>query len=188
MNLFIDTISPKNMIFLFDDSKNILHTHIFDVRLQESSRLIEELDGFLKSHTTSYEDIKKIVVVVGPGSFTGIRTTVLLANTLNYVIKGEMFGLSYFDLFSLYPIVKTSSKRDVFLKKTSDSEIEIISNEECVHFFTDNNISQIYGEFPQDFWIKVDMNVDYHSVLQNLDLTHGTTLLEPLYLKKPNIM
>jgi hypothetical protein len=32
------------------------------------------------------------------------------------------------------------------------------------------------------------MNVDYQKILQNLDLTEGKTLLEPLYLKKPNIM
>jgi tRNA A37 threonylcarbamoyladenosine modification protein TsaB len=149
MNLFIDTISPKNMLFLFDDEKNILHSYVFDVRLQESSRLIEELDGFLMTYKVSYTDIKKIGVVVGPGSFTGIRTTVLLANTLNYVVKGEMFGVSYFDLFSRYPIVKTSSKRDVFLKKTADCEIEVVTNEYLENYIKENNISQIYGEFPE---------------------------------------
>jgi hypothetical protein len=38
--------------------------------------------------------------------------------------------LTYFDLFENYPIIKTSSKRDSFVKMTSKSEIEIIQNED----------------------------------------------------------
>ncbi len=49
MNLFIDTISPKNALILCDDQYTITHQYFFDVRLQESSRLIEEVDQFLKN-------------------------------------------------------------------------------------------------------------------------------------------
>jgi hypothetical protein len=49
MNLFIDTISPKNALILCDDHSTITHQYFFDVRLQESSRLIEEVDQFLKN-------------------------------------------------------------------------------------------------------------------------------------------
>ncbi len=66
MNLFIDTISPKNALILSDDKNTIVHQYFFDVRLQESSRLIEEVDQFLKSLGVDYMSLKKIAVVNGP--------------------------------------------------------------------------------------------------------------------------
>jgi hypothetical protein len=45
--------------------------------------------------------------------------------------------LTYFDLFQSYPIVKTSSKRDSFLKLSETSEIQIISNEDLENTLKD---------------------------------------------------
>ncbi len=187
MNLFIDTISPKNVLILFDDEKNIIHNYFFDVRLQESSRLIEEIDMFLQKYQISYFDIQKIVVVHGPWSFTGVRTTVLLANTLNYVVGGNMFFLSYFDLFTTFPIVKSSSKRDVFFKKDFVSDVEILSHEVLIQRIENEKIPYIFGDVSWDFWVEIYTEVDYKNVLQNLSFAHPQKRIEPLYLKKPNI-
>jgi hypothetical protein len=71
-----------------------------------------------------------------------VRTTVLIANTLNYVIKKNMTALSYFDLFSEYPVIKSSSKRDCFVQKSDKEEINIIMNTELDNYFTENNITE----------------------------------------------
>jgi tRNA A37 threonylcarbamoyladenosine modification protein TsaB len=63
MYLFIDTISPKNALFLTDEKNQVIQEYFFDVRLQESSRLIEEVDQFLKSLGVDYMSLKKIAVV-----------------------------------------------------------------------------------------------------------------------------
>lgn len=187
MYLFIDTISPKNALFLTDEKNQVIQEYFFDVRLQESSRLIEEVDQFLKSLGVDYMSLKKIAVVNWPWSFTGVRTSVLLANTMNYVIKWEMYALSYFDLFDSYPIVKSSSKRDVFLKKSSWSEIEIISNEDFISYVTSNNISQIYGDIGFELEIERISEVDYQKAVKKAFLSQAFQKIEPLYLKKPNI-
>ena len=82
MNLFLDTISPENMLILFDDNRNIIKKYGFDVRLNESTLLIEELDNFLSNLWYKYSDLENIVVVNWPWSFTWVRTTVLLINTI----------------------------------------------------------------------------------------------------------
>jgi len=84
------------------------------------------------------------VVVNGPGSFTGVRTTVLIVNTINYIIHKKMTPISYFELFPGYPIIKTSSKRDYFFQKDSKSTISIIPNEELALLISKENIKKIY--------------------------------------------
>jgi hypothetical protein len=46
-----------------------------------------------------------------------VRTTVLAANSINYIINKNMTALSFFDLHNTYPIIKASSKRDCFVQK-----------------------------------------------------------------------
>jgi tRNA A37 threonylcarbamoyladenosine modification protein TsaB len=63
MNLFLDTISPKNILIIFDNERNILKKYYFDVKQNESTLLIEELDKFLKQNELSYFELENIVVV-----------------------------------------------------------------------------------------------------------------------------
>jgi len=63
MNLFLDTISPKNTLILFNDNREIVEIYHFDVKLNESTKLIKEVDNFLKSNNLSYFDLENIVVV-----------------------------------------------------------------------------------------------------------------------------
>jgi hypothetical protein len=44
-----------------------------------------------------------------------------------------MTAISYFDLFKSYPIIKSSSKMDCFVKLNENSAIEIISNENLIN-------------------------------------------------------
>jgi hypothetical protein len=68
----------------------------------------------------------------------------LTINTINFITKNNITPISYFELFDNYPIVKSSSKRDSFLKKNLESEIEIIENEKLINYLKQNNINKIY--------------------------------------------
>jgi len=183
MNILLDTISAKNALILFDNKRVIWEKHFFDVRLQESTLLIEEFDAFLKKNHLDYTDLENIVVVNGPGSFTGVRTTVLLVNTINFVLKKNITTLTYFDLFENYPIIKTSSKRDCFLKMEKESEIEIIQNEDLKERLT--GIKTVYWDMVLEN-IETISEVNYEKIIQNIVLKNKK-IVEPYYLKKPNI-
>lgn len=183
MNIFLDTISPKNALILFDEKRNILEKYFFDVRLNESTLLIEEFDAFLKKNNVTYTDLENIVVVNGPGSFTWVRTTVLMVNTINFVMKKNITTLTYFDLFENYPIIKTSSKRDSFVKMTKESEIEVIQNEDLVKKL--ENIQTIYWDIHlENFEIITEVN--YEKIIQNI-VFQNQKIVPAYYLKKPNI-
>jgi tRNA A37 threonylcarbamoyladenosine modification protein TsaB len=187
MNLFIDSISSPCYLALFDWNRVIQATHILDIKWNESSKLIPELDIFLNKYSIQYSDLENIVTVNGPGSFTWVRTTVLIANSLNYVIKKHMTPLSYFDLFEEYPIIKSSSKRDCFVKKSEWENIEIISNIDVEDYFLKNNITECSGDSQYKFSnTSILDNIDYSYIIKTIEF-QKLSQIDPLYIKKPNI-
>ncbi len=186
MNLFLDTLSPQNTIILFDNQRNIIQKYDFCILWNETTKLIEEFDMFLYNNNMEYSDLENIVVVNGPGSFTGVRTTVLMINTINFVIQKNITSLNYFDLFSDYPIIKTSSKKDSFIKEKKESDIMIMENIKICDFLKKRSIHVVYGDIKWLYEIEMIQQVDYKSIIKNLVFTHKTSI-SPFYCKKPNI-
>jgi len=58
---------------------------------------------------------------------------VLAVNTINYIIKKNITHLSFFDLFTSYPIIKSSSRRDLFVKYEKHATIEIVNNDDFLN-------------------------------------------------------
>jgi len=185
MNLFINTIAKKSSIILFWEEREIKDSEDFEIKWNESSFLIPIIDSFLKKNNLNYFDIKNIVLVNWPWSFTWVRTAVLAINTINYITNNSLTPISYFELFDNYPIIKSSSKRDCFFKKDFKSDIEIIENEKLNILLNENNIKKIYWEASLEN-IEIIEKIDYLSIIKNIELKN-LKKIEPLYLKKPNI-
>lgn len=82
MYLFIDTFSGPNTIALFDDQRAIADSITWTEKQREFDMLIEQIDLLVTRNHLEYRDLSGIVVVVGPGGFTGTRIVTLVANTL----------------------------------------------------------------------------------------------------------
>lgn len=188
MNLFIDTISSEACVILFDSDREVLDEIVWNIRGNESSTLIPQIDLLLKQNSLSYNDLENIVTVNGPGSFTWVRTTVLTANSINFIIKKNMTAISYFDLFKSYPIVKSSSKMDCFVKQNENSNIEIIPNENLINILNKSWIKKIYWEVKSELFreIKIFEKIDYSSIIKEVKLDN-LKQIDALYIKKPNI-
>lgn len=99
ISFFIDTaISPVTLALL----KN---NQILDV-LQESNnhdlseKLLSKIDGLLSKNKISINDIEKIYVGIGPGSFTGIRIGVTIAKTLAFCKNIPIIPISSLELLA----------------------------------------------------------------------------------------
>jgi hypothetical protein len=157
--------------------------------MNESSKLIPELSGFLAKNATSYNNLQNIIVVNGPGSFTGLRTIVLVANSIAYSYPHvELTTASFFQLFDSFPILKRSSKRDLFIKKAENIGIEVQTNEEALNYLELNNITKSYGdfEFSSKSSIINQSNVDYQKLIQKISFSKDKRI-SAHYIKKPNI-
>ena len=182
MNLFVNTISSNACLILFNNSREIISICEFEIKWNESSLLIPKIDEFLKENKLKYPDIKNIVCVNGPGSFTWVRTTVLAINTINYITKNNLTTLNFFDLYKNYPIIKSSSKRDCFVQKSKNSKIEIITNSEIEDLFKEK---KVYWNWEIDN-IEIIEKIDYISIIKEINFQE-LKRIDPLYIKKPNI-
>jgi len=51
----------------------------------------------------------------------------------------------------VYPMIKSSSKRDLFVKKSKTDKIEIVKNDDFLEYAKQNNIASVYGDVVTDF-------------------------------------
>ena len=187
MYLFFDGVSTQWYIGLYDLQKNCVAYENFAISGNESTQTIPVIDCFLKKQNIKYTDIENIAVVAGPWSFTGIRTISLVVNTLAYIYPHiYLTSINFFDLYQNFPAVKSSSKRDLFVKWKKSATIEIVQNGD---FESSCERETIYGDVNIDrFETVFDLKsaIDYEEVFRNIALKQEKQIA-PLYIKKPNI-
>jgi tRNA A37 threonylcarbamoyladenosine modification protein TsaB len=188
MNLFIDWVSSNWVLILFDDNRQIVSRQNINILANESSKLNSVLDSFLDNNRQKYTDLDNIVVINWPWSFTWIRAIVLIVNTINFITKKNITPIWYFDLFKNYPIVKSSSKRDLFVKFDKSDKIEVLTNEDFINKINSLNIKSAYWDLTNNNIVdlKIESNIDYDEIIKNIELK-DYKIIEPLYLKRPNI-
>ncbi len=100
MKLYIDTSNSEKIIVGFNDKRYTANS-----KVEKSQMLLSFIDELLKKRKKKMSDVKKIEVNTGPGSFTGLRVGVSVANTLGWALgisvngknlsKGETVEIKY---------------------------------------------------------------------------------------------
>lgn len=95
--LAIDTTAAACLIALFQDEK-CLETYEQKMEFGQAEVLIPEIDRILKKQKITVQDLSLMVVCVGPGSFTGVRSSISAARAFGLACPNlEVFGLSAFE-------------------------------------------------------------------------------------------
>jgi tRNA threonylcarbamoyladenosine biosynthesis protein TsaB len=84
--LAIDTSNQTLGIALVDDT-SIIAEHITYLKKNHSVRAMPGIERILMDADKRQEDLKKIVVANGPGSYTGVRIGVTIAKTLAWSLQ-----------------------------------------------------------------------------------------------------
>lgn len=183
MNLFIDTISCPAFLILFDKDRIIKDEFSWDARMQESSTLIPNIKNLLIKNSLKFENLKNIIIVSGPWSFTWVRTTSLVWNTISFLNpECKITDITYFDLFKKYPIIKKSSKRDSFVKLKEDSEIIVVMNTDLKDYIK-TDYAWEYNNFLEE---KNISEINYSEIIKETSFKNKN-IISPFYMKKPNI-
>jgi tRNA threonylcarbamoyl adenosine modification protein YeaZ len=89
LTLFLDTTAQVMRLALLQHKQWLAQlAKPVDAQQTHSSMLIPELQTLLSSLCLTPRDINRVVVNVGPGSFTGLRTSVSLAKTIGQFVPG----------------------------------------------------------------------------------------------------
>ncbi|MCL5020010.1 MAG: tRNA (adenosine(37)-N6)-threonylcarbamoyltransferase complex dimerization subunit type 1 TsaB [Patescibacteria group bacterium] len=90
--LFIDTSSNKKIsVGLRLENKKTFSVEN-DATVLKSQILLILIDKLLSEHNLGINDVNEIKVNLGPGSFTGLRVGIAVANTLGFMLKIPING------------------------------------------------------------------------------------------------
>lgn len=85
------TDKPDAEIGLYNDSTRLAY-EIWPAHRELADTLHKKLEAMLATQQKQWSDIKGIVAYRGPGSFTGLRIGLTVANTLSYSLKIPAIG------------------------------------------------------------------------------------------------
>ena len=83
MILTIRTDKPESEIGLYDNGKGLDYC-IWQAHRELAETINSKIDELLKLNDAKYADLTGIVVYKGPGSFTGLRIGISVANAIAY--------------------------------------------------------------------------------------------------------
>lgn len=109
MFLFIDTIEDEIILALFEKDK-LINQVKEEARYRQSELLLIRIDAFLRKNKESLDSLRGIIVIKGPGSFTGTRIGVATANALAFTLGIPILGVKKEDL-DLRKLIKKYYKK-----------------------------------------------------------------------------
>ncbi len=87
----IRTDQAESYVALHDGATIVAET-TWQAHRELSNTLLKTIESELSSVKLSWTDLKGVVVFKGPGSFTGLRIGVTVANTLSYSLEIPVIG------------------------------------------------------------------------------------------------
>ena len=176
--IYIDTHYINLVLALFKDNQ-IIDKKVLESNLH-SKYTVSLLKDLLNDNNILVDDLKQIIVINGPGSFTGVRIGIVIAKILGFTKNIPIKTLSYLEAMALNydgdVLVGLKDKNGSFIGQF-DIDKELIGD----YFYLSNKELDSF-----DKEIKYDSTIDLVKVfnyVKNKDsvLPH---LLKPLYIKK----
>jgi tRNA threonylcarbamoyladenosine biosynthesis protein TsaB len=176
--LVIDTATNLLVVGLKNDDKNIIRTRLG--KNDNAAYLVNEIEVLLNEENIKLENLDKIIVGIGPGSYTGNRVAVVVAKTLAYSknIKLEQISSLIFLSSGYENITAAIDARRGFYFANNHSFGKSISGDNYISLdnLKENKDYIILNENT----IKVDLDI----IINNSEEVKDVFLLEPNYLRK----
>ena len=176
------------MNILFIDSHDFIHIALFN----ENKLLNEEFVYNLKDNSTVLIDtiikvignniIDLIVVVNGPGSFTGVRLGVTIAKTLAYTKKMPIKVISYLELMK---VMTSTPNCTVAFPDNKGFFVAQYKNNTLVDNFKYLSNSE-YEVLKKETSVTTDINFNYKLLVPYIDTIPEVNphVVNPIYIKK----
>ena len=138
MYLLIDTSLKYPTISIVNDNKILFLFHE-EIDSDMSSKIMPIVDNGFKSINRNINDIDRIFVINGPGSFTGIRIGVTIAKTIAWALKKEIVTISSLELLATtnvetkYIVPTIDARRGNVFAGIYDKELNNIKEDKLIN-------------------------------------------------------
>lgn len=173
ISLFIDTHQSTN-IAVFNNKK--LLKCVTSNELKQSTILMPLLNDLLNSLNLDINEVNEIIVVNGPGSFTGVRLGVTLAKTLAYC---NNLTIKCIDSLTIKAICDNFKNEIYAIKDTKGAYVGRITKDSCeLKYLLNSEITDI--KLVTDVTYNIENLFDY----ENFFIEKPSHLINPIYIKK----
>ncbi|MFP3036456.1 MAG: tRNA (adenosine(37)-N6)-threonylcarbamoyltransferase complex dimerization subunit type 1 TsaB [Wolbachia sp.] len=199
--LAIDTVGAGSSIAIIDHDSNCL-VECNSTSNSHAETFFQILNTLFNKHNYSYDKIDHLVVVVGPGSFTGIRVGISAAKGINLATNKPLYGVNALEVQAYaISLLCANSKKNIraIIKNAQEfytqlfdfnllplSEPVVAAGSQCVidTGTTDNNcITYVDCNLPELNASHAGLLVRYR--LENKQKLNG---VNALYLNEPQYM
>lgn len=212
--LGIDTSTNVGTVAIYSDVKGTLGEISVNINKTHSENIMVMIDELFKLTNTTINDVDKIAVSIGPGSFTGIRIGVAVAKGLASATNCKIVGVNELDVIAgnstsneceICSIIDARKERGYYctfkyengiLKQLEDYKVgelrEFLETRKEIRtvYLGDgainykNLISNIVGE--NGLFAPKSLNLPRASVVAELGINNEDNLytMEPIYLSK----
>ena len=181
-DLYIDTHSSYLSLALLKNKRIIDKNKINSVN-EHSKLTLYKISLLLDKYKITIDDLENIIVVNGPGSFTGTRVGVTIAKTIGFLKHINVIPIDYLYLQALSIndkldiITSVEDKKGYFLGKFDKNRKKI---EEYTYVRKENINENFYPELDE---IKLEENYDM-IIKEKVNNIHEVS---PLYVKKIDV-
>lgn len=181
--LFIDTHNEMITIILFENKK-IINKLEKESCMQHSVYTMPMIEEILKKAKITPSDLNEIIVVNGPGSFTGVRIGVTIAKTMAYLLNIPIKSIDMLEA------------KACLIEEDNKIVIEDEKNGKYIGIFNKNTKEYIYlknsefEDFKKKNKISIINELDYEKILNYLDSKNSINphAINPLYIKKIEVL
>ena len=189
ISLFIDTSLSDVSIALLKDGKllSCIHNNIPGEHSVYVSKYIEDI---LENNNKSSDDVNEIIVVNGPGSFTGIRIGVTIAKIFAYLKKIRIVTITSLQARAIgnnnnYILSLIDAKHDNYYVGLYDSKYNKITEE----FASIDKVEELKEKY-NPLVVTPDNNYNIEEIVEYTKSFEGQNphIVDPIYLKLPEAM
>lgn len=179
--LFIDTHDKNVLIILYKDGK-IINKENLETKNKHSEVTMPTIDKVLKDSKVDVSELGSIIVVNGPGSFTGERIAVTIAKTIAYALS---IPVRTIDALTILALGVDADKKIVALEDRNGAFVGIFDSSyntlEPLQYMNKST----YSEFKENNDVNTLVDIDYEKVYEYvMDLKElNPHEVKPLYIK-----
>lgn len=179
--LFIDTHDKIVLMILFKDGK-IVGKEDLETKNKHSEVALPTIANLLEKSNADVSEIGGIIVVNGPGSFTGVRIAVTIAKTIAYALS---IPIRTIDALTILALGVEGDRKIVSLEDRNGAFVGVFnSNYNVIEPLQYMNKSS-YNEFKLCNNVNTNVDINYENVYQYVMSLKELNPHEvkPLYIK-----
>lgn len=174
-------------------SNEVIDFTIYEAWQCQSEYMIQEIDKLLTKHHLSREDIKDVVVSIGPGSYTGIRIALTIAKVMALALNIPLYTVSSLQILKKdnepsICLMNARSGRSYIGVYQGDNIIlsdQILKNDEVLSYISNHPDYVVCGDtkYLNIAGYKSNVIIEMNNLKNNAKKYDDALGVKPIYLK-----